>query len=899
MKMKKKKQTTKNKNLKTDTNIDTSPKQQEESFDLELPPFIEKEKTRKNKELKIDKNQESKEPITNNNKGKLNFISLLTSFIAFIWLLALIGGFCLFFYLNKDKPSLAQNKLDSKESTVIYDAYKQPITELGLYLRQNIHYTDLPNNLIDAFLAIEDSRFFTHCGFDIPRFSKAIIKNLKNRDFGQGGSTLTMQLIKNSYFQIDNGDESTLASRKGTSGIKRKVQEIALAIEANFKYSKKDIFAYFLNKINFGNNIRGIEKAAQYYFDKNVKDLSLAESAFLAGIINAPNNYNPYNDIDKHSGNIYLNENNNYLANATKRRNEVIDLMLAHGYISEKEAKLTKTIKMENLLCGVKGKFATKHHYWQSYIDAVIDEVQSISGKDPYLESMEIYTGMDPHMQKYVYDLQNQNIEGYHLKFLDDKSQNAITILNNQNGSLVALGGGRNQTQSRMFNRATSAYIQPGSTIKPILEYALAFEWLGWATSHTICDRPYYLYNGHHLISNAGGQGYTGDMLLTEAVARSLNSPAVQTLQAVVEKTSEKQVIAYLNKIGFNFKNEDFDLQFAIGGNKMIVTPVQLAAAHAILMNKGRYIKPHTVTQIKFTDGTTYNSDTKGIQALSEEATYLTAFLEENNVSQREFGNLMNVLRSDYPVYAKTGTTDWADAGVKYGIPIGAARDLWLICQTSRYTISIWNGYDRLEKGAYFTFGEDMYNQKGYLGKAILDELNNHFKYNPHAITKPSGVSKITHIKGVFPYCEVSEGEPVTGLIKEKFNKLTNIKNITFETKKSGLVGVEANFGENGNLIIKWLGFSDNSEEGMCDISATNMFGETTQASGRCFFKKGRAINPQYFYADIHRSNGTSSTITSTNPNYSSGTYINKGESITVCAYTSEDSEQKCSDFTR
>ena len=428
---------------------------------------------------------------------------IITYTIIFIGIIGLIGSLIFANKLLDGKPEFDENELKSPNSSVIYDANGNKVIELGTYLRENIDYEEMPTCLVDAFLAIEDSRFFEHFGFDIPRFTMAIIANLKNGDFGQGGSTMTMQLIKNSYFQVDANEESTMADRQGLSGVARKMQEIVLAIEAEQQVSKEELFALFVNKINFGNNIRGVEKAAEYYFGKNCSELNLSESAFLAGLINSPNSYNPYN-------NLYKSEDNtsDYLAKGTNRRNEVLDLMVYHGYITKEEADLAKAIKLEDLLVGIHSSFSAESLYYQSYIDAVIDEAINTTGKDPYITSMQIYSNMDPYMQKLSYDIQNGNTS---IKFPNDECQNAIVVMNNQTGAIIALGGGRGQSGSRMFNRATSAYLQPGSAIKPVFEYALAIEELGWSTSYTVTDRPIYLYGSKVLIANAGGQGYTGD----------------------------------------------------------------------------------------------------------------------------------------------------------------------------------------------------------------------------------------------------------------------------------------------------------------------------------------------------------------------------------------------------
>lgn len=440
----------------TNDKEETKPEPNEEKvvegtgYESKIPSiFTEEKKTEEPKEDNTSKRPKAK-TIT-------KVFATITCIIAVIGILGGIGAIIFANKLLEGKPEFDRAKLDSQESSVIYDMNGNEIVELGLYLRENIEYDDMPNSLVDAFLSIEDSRYFEHFGFDIPRFTKAILENIKSGGFGQGGSTMTMQLVKNSYFQVDADGESTMAAHKGMSGVQRKMQEIVLAIEANKEVSKKDILALYINKINYGNNIRGVQKAAQYYFGKDASELGLVESAFLAGIINAPNNYNPYNELYKHDESyIYLNSNITYLENAQKRTAEVLDLMAYHGYITEEEVALAKTVKIENLLTGVAKKFNSYSQYYQDYIDAVIEEATEVTGKNPYTTSMHIYTAMNPYMQEVLYNIENEKTD---LKYSNDLEQSALTVLNNQTGELIALGGGRNQAQSaRQFNRATSSY---------------------------------------------------------------------------------------------------------------------------------------------------------------------------------------------------------------------------------------------------------------------------------------------------------------------------------------------------------------------------------------------------------------------------------------------------------
>ena len=785
-------------------------------------------------------------------------LAILTCIVLFLGICGVIAAGIFAYKLCEDKPELHVEDLRSPDSSMIYDSNGNKIMEIGMYLRENIDYEEMPNCLIDAFLAIEDSRFYEHIGFDIPRFTKAIIENIKTRDFSQGGSTVTMQLIKNSYFSIDAGEDSTIASRTGMSGIKRKMQEIVLALELeNFTdTTKQEILAMYINKVNYGNNIRGVQKAAEYYFGKNACELNLTESAFLAGLINSPNTYNPYNDLYKND-NYYLDPEINYLQNAYERRAEVLDLMVLHGYITQAEADLANSVRMEDLLAGAADSFSEVNEKYQAYIDAVIDEVIDTTGESPYKVGMNIYTNMNAYMQEYIYDMQNEE-EYVGIEFPNELCQSAVVVLDNRIGAIEALGGGRGETDSaRQFNRATSAYLNPGSSIKPVVDYALCIDALGYATSHTFTDQPYYLYGGNVLISNYDHH-YYGDMLMTEALARSQNTPAVQALAAVVEEKGEEFVVDYLNSIGFNFDYSDFDLQFAIGGNRCLVTPLQLAAAHGMFINGGRYIRPHCVNYIDYTDGRDrWYADTKGTQAISDATAWMVAYLEKYNMSGAFSSLMLYCARGrDYPLYGKTGTTDWGNSGTEFGIPVGATKDSWLVMQTNKYTISCWTGYDKLEKGAYFTSAEYQANTKSHIVAAILDQLEEHHlgEYDPYTpLEMPESVTQFTHTKGAYPYASGGgQYGTVTGYIAKKaleehpLVSISEAYRISMENKKrinGGIGNVSGTY--DGNNITVAFGVA--SDSGVCvgdgcDLSTTNIYGQTTYANGRIWFPHWSAI---------------------------------------------------------
>ena len=383
-----------------------------------------------------------------NKKKLLNLI--LASFIS-VGFVCIIGGLIVLFMLLEDKPLATAEDFKSKQSSQIFDMNGDLMADVGETIRTNITYNDLPNSLIDAFISVEDSRFFEHNGFDIPRFTKAALNNVMSGSLSEGGSTFTMQLVDNVYFLDTNNEVGNVEK------IKRKAQEIFLSMDVEKVIdNKKEIMERYLNMINFGGqgNIRGVQKASEYYFNKDVSELSISESALLAGVINAPTYYNPFN----------------YLDHATERRNTVLYLMNYHGYITDIEYTLAKAINVEDVLVDPtqRGKVGEGLKY-QAYVDTVIDEIMETTGYDPTITPMKIYTYMDPYIQNKVDLVQAEQIEG--IEYADDLIELAVISLENKTGRINAIGGGRHYANggSLLLNYATEQYRQPGTTVKPFL----------------------------------------------------------------------------------------------------------------------------------------------------------------------------------------------------------------------------------------------------------------------------------------------------------------------------------------------------------------------------------------------------------------------------------------------
>ena len=817
----------------------------------------------------------SAEHHTSRKKRKINKRNLLVIILVICTALELIvgsAGLIVMSSMLKSKPELDVNDFFSNESSRVFDKDGNQIADVGSTIRDNVSYDELPESLIDAFIAVEDSRYFEHNGFDIARFTKAMLENLKSMSFSQGGSTFTMQLVKLTYFQNDEAGTSKVKS------IEYKVQQIFLAMELEQQSDKTSIFEMYLNKMNYGGtgNIRGIQKAAEYYYGKNVSELNLTESAMLAGIINSPYTYDPFN----------------YLDYATNRRDTVLYLMKYHGYITEKEYKLARSVKVEDLLINPKTHSSEGGAYaYQSYIDTAINEAQKLTGQDPTTVAMDIYTYMDTDVQTVMDSIQAGNEES--VQWPDELMEVGMISENNQTGEVVAIGGGRNYGRggSMLLNHATDQYNQPGSSVKPFLDYALAFEYLGWATDHVLTDRP-IVYNGTNVVITNATNTYAGDITLEYAVGNSLNTPAIQTLEEVVEKAGWTTVVDYLMSLGFSKVSADnFDIGFAIGGSNFTCSAEELMAAHAIMMNGGNYIEPHTIKRIEYRNGKTAAIEPtyEKTQVLSNESAYLTAHLMYQAVNGPYY-NYMQILKRGYAVYGKTGTSDWGTEGLQYNIPTGAAKDKWMVSETTQYTTVVWIGYEKgvKDEDTYISSAKSKLNIPGNISNLILDALNKDSE--PAALEQPEGVTSITHILGTFPYASVIEGMDsaliTTGLIKTANAETVDASsNLTV----SDLGGFNAFENSDGSIQFEWTAYPEADKlvraDGTKDISLSTDSGVYIEAYGTRLFDYTWIFGPIRYKARIKQNDTVIAEISSETESYSQSIDMNDDTQTEVCGY--------------
>ena len=343
--------------------------------------------------------------------GNLLLIIILT--LGIIGIIA-FGGFFLYIKSISDPQFEEKEKeLSTPETTILYDNNQNIITKLGTEQRTKVKYSDLPDVLIDAIIATEDSRFFQHNGFDAPRFIKAAIGQVTGNSDAGGASTLTMQVVKNTFTnaKVDSG----------LAGVIRKFQDIYISIfKLEKEYTKEAIIEFYVNNHFLGGNIYGVAEASEVYFGKSVSELNLSEAAILAGMFKSPNYYRP----------------NVNPANAEKRQDTVLYLMERHGYITKEERQIAASIPVESLTAT---KNVTTEKY-QGYIDTVVDEIQKKYGVNPYTTSLKLYTNLDRTKQ----DAVNSVLNGEAYSWINDKVQCGVAVLDTQTGKILDVGNGRN-----------------------------------------------------------------------------------------------------------------------------------------------------------------------------------------------------------------------------------------------------------------------------------------------------------------------------------------------------------------------------------------------------------------------------------------------------------------------
>ena len=642
-----------------------------------------------------------------NQKRKRRVLNVILIIILTLGILGLAGVTAFLLYIRSSaEPKFKAEELNTPELTALYDINGEEYAKLGSEQREKVTYDELPEVLIDAIVATEDSRFFQHNGFDAPRFLKASIGQLLGNSNAGGASTLSMQVVKNTFTnaEIDEGIE----------GIIRKFEDIYLAIfKLEKNYTKQQIIEFYVNNHFLGGNIYGVEEASEKYFGKKVSELNLSEAAVIAGMFKSPNSYNPITNPE----------------NAEKRRSTVLYLMRTHGYITKEEEEIANSIPVSSLTADSE----IKENQYQGYIDTVYREVKEKYGIDIYTTPVLVYTNLDRTKQEAVESVLN----GENYTWIDDKVQAGISVVDSQTGKILAIGAGRNKTGAKQLNYATGIRRQPGSTAKPLFDYGPGIEYNNWSTYTLFDDSPYSYSNGQS-IKNWDG-GYFGTITLRRALATSRNIPALKAFQQV----DNKKIIEFVTSLGIEpeIENGRIHEAHAIGAFEPGVSSLQMAAAYAAFSNGGYYNKPYSVSKIVFrSTGETKEHQSEKTRVMSD----ATAFMISDVLQDVALtgGTPTNVA-------AKTGTTNYDDATMeRENLPSDAIRDSWVVGYSTKTVIGMWYGYDYIDS-EYCLHNVPATIQKDRLFNALVSA--GAMESNREAFKQPSSVVKLGIVAGSNP----------------------------------------------------------------------------------------------------------------------------------------------------
>ena len=637
--------------------------------------------------------------------AKYAFIGLLTFFV-----ICVIAGGGLFAYYVSSVPKLTENKLQSTNSSRIYDGNGGLIADLGSEKRESASTDEIPITLVNAITSIEDKRFFTHRGIDVYRIMGAAINNLRHNST-QGGSTLDQQLIKLAYFSTNTSDQT----------LKRKSQEIWLSLQMERQYTKQEILTFYVNKVYMGNGYYGMKTAAKSYFGKELGDLSVAQAALLAGIPQAPTQYDPYTNPDA----------------AKERRNTVLNEMYEDKNISKEEYMQAKATDISDGLLPLTNK-ASYEPYLDNYIKQVIEQVSTEANADIYSAGLDVYTNLDPDIQKYIWNVYNSND---YIAYPDDKFQVASTIIDVTNGRVVAQLGSRHQDENIALgtNQAVQTDRDWGSTMKPITDYAPAIEKRVYTnTGTTVYDTPYNFPGTSTPVYN-WDRKYYGSISLTYAIQQSRNVTAVKALQA----TGLDYAQSFLKDLGIEypemFYSNAISSSTTSSDPKYGASSEKMAAAYASFANGGTYYKPSYIKSIKFEDGSTKSYDSKGVEAMSPQ----TAYMMNSMLKQVLTGGTATEAYVPGTINAgKTGTSNYSDdeyyqvqkeSGVYADLIV---PDETFVGYNTKYAMAIWTGYENRKTPLY---GSDLNIAKQIYGLTSR-YLNQMYGAGSKDFDMPSGV---------------------------------------------------------------------------------------------------------------------------------------------------------------
>ena len=531
-------------------------------------------------------------------------------------------------------------------SSVLYDKNGEKLG--ALYGQQERVYAGLeqiPEDVVAAFITAEDQRFFEHNGVDVKRIFGALWHDIKTGSLEQGASTITQQLVKLTH----------LSSEKTIS---RKAQEAVLALRLEKKMAKNEILEAYLNTVYFGNGAYGIGTAAKVYFGKDVKDLTLAEGALLAGVIKSPSNYAPHLKAE----------------NALRRRNMILESMLDAGAIGKESHEAAVAEKLDI----IPQNSSEIQYGW--YMDQVMTETEAILGMEAeeiLSSGLHIYTGLDAQAQQIAEKLFENGANFPDPAKDGTPVQAAFIALDTSSGEIAAIIGGRDYTVMRGLNRASQMLRQPGSAIKPVSTYAAAIEYKGFLPTSTVEDVQRE-FSEKYLPRNAGGN-YYGTVTLREALSRSLNVATVDLADLIGMQNVRSAIASF----GLPLSAQDVNLSLSLGSMTNGVSPAQLCAAYCSLANGGERVQAHAVRRITDERGKIlYEAKPVRERAVSPQTAFLVTDMLK---TAAQSGSASALSSAGMPVMGKTGTV---------GESSGGNRDIWTVAAVPEMAVAVWMGFD-------------------------------------------------------------------------------------------------------------------------------------------------------------------------------------------------------------
>ena len=611
------------------------------------------------------KNQQKKLP---NKKKKKSFGSIFLKVIlglVFIGCILFLGGVGLFWSYASNAPELDEKRLESPNSSKLIAMNNEVFQELGTEKRETITATEIPKLLEDAIISVEDRRFYKHIGVDPIRIVGSALSNVKTGGM-QGGSTLTQQLIKLSFFSTAASDQT----------LERKAQEAWMAVQLEKEKSKQEILTYYINKVYMSNGLYGMQTASKAFYGKALDELNLAETALIAGLPNAPSYFDPYANPE----------------NAKDRRDIVLFTMKENEKITEKEYQEAIDTPIDAGLKKLSGGNNT-WKYYDNYIKEVIDEVEEKTGVDVYKDGVEIHTNIDIEAQRRLYDIVNTD---QYVAYPDADMQVAATLIDATTGKVTAQIGGRNIEEGTMLgnNLAVSTARDLGSTVKPITDYAPAFEFNKYSTAKTIVDEP-YKYKGTNIPVMNWDNQYWGTMSLRRALVESRNVPAAK----LFEDVGADNIAEFLSRL--NIQYESIEQANSISsntstqeGSKYGISSLKLAAAYAAFANGGTYHEPQYVNKIVFEDGSEEVEafKTRGTKAMEETTAYMVTDILKGVITS---GTGTNAAINGLYQAGKTGTSNYSKEDIeRINSPYSVTPDSTFAGYTKTYSLAVWTGYN-------------------------------------------------------------------------------------------------------------------------------------------------------------------------------------------------------------